>query len=249
MLADQLLATAGSGGDSTLMNWSLSYLVYCFLLLITSLAVLVIYAIITVDLIVLKIGIWFLAYVGVFILAFGGINYTKEMAIGFYKTVIAQALQMMILIAIAAVGSNMIRAFIKENLLFKADKSVTEITSLLMVLASLAILHLLAKDIPTLISNIIAQGQLKTGASIMGAGAMAAGSLGASAASDLKAIGNADIAKGAKDLKQGVLSGMEKTAQKLQSIGNKIGDKFSGSNKSDQNKSKKQASPLADQHK
>jgi len=216
---------------------------------------LVVYAAIALKMAIIKIGIYFLSYVGVFILGFGGSSFTKEMAINFYKTVIAQGAQLLVLVAIVVAGSNMVKVFLDEGLKIR-EFSIIQI---FLIFVSLYILNRLADEIPQLISNIIASGSLTTGstvaasAAMTGAAMMGAGSAGKAA----MAVGKMDInpVTGARAALNTVAGAIKDKVDGYKKEWGKTKDAASGKgwgknyDADGKEKPKEQATPLADQHK
>src|SRR5206468_961046 len=57
--------------------------------------ILIVFALVGTNMLLLLISGYFFAYAGVFILGFGGSKWTSEMAIGYYKSILNIALQLM----------------------------------------------------------------------------------------------------------------------------------------------------------
>jgi len=60
-----------------------------------SIGILVLLAVITVNMLLLLVSGWLLMYAGIFILGFGGSRWTSDMAINYYKTVLAVVVPIM----------------------------------------------------------------------------------------------------------------------------------------------------------
>jgi type IV secretion system protein TrbL len=66
--------------------------------------ILVILALVAVNMLLLLISGWILAYAGVFFLGFGGARWTSDMAINYYKTVFGVAAQLLTMVLIVGIG-------------------------------------------------------------------------------------------------------------------------------------------------
>jgi type IV secretion system protein VirB6/type IV secretion system protein TrbL len=66
--------------------------------------ILVILALIGVNMLLLLVAGWILAYAGIFFLGFGGSRWTSDMAINFYKTVLAVAAQLLTIVLLVGIG-------------------------------------------------------------------------------------------------------------------------------------------------
>ena len=174
------------------------------------LIILVVLALVAINMLILLVSGWILAYAGIFFLGFGGSRWTSDMAISYYKTVSGIAASLMGMTLIVGIG----QAFLNEYYASIGDASFSDLAVILVV--ALILLHLVNK-IPTLISGIIS-GASVGGASAMGgagagtalaaaamAGAAAAGAVAAIASSATSAAGwgsavNAAIQQGSGGL-------------------------------------------------
>lgn len=142
--------------------------------------ILVVLALVAINMLILLVSGWILAYAGIFFLGFGGSRWTSDMAINYYKTVFGIAASLMGMTLIVGIG----QAFLNEYYATIGDASFSDLAVILVV--ALILLHLVNK-IPTLISGII------TGASVGGASAMggagAGTALGAAAMAGAAAAG------------------------------------------------------------
>ena len=173
------------------------------------LIILVVLALVAINMLILLVSGWILAYAGIFFLGFGGSRWTSDMAISYYKTVLGIAASLMGMTLIVGIG----QAFLNEYYASIGDASFSDLAVILVV--ALILLHLVNK-IPTLISGIIS-GASVGGASAMGgagagtalaaaamAGAAAAGAVAAIASSATSAAGwgsavNAAMQQGGED--------------------------------------------------
>jgi type IV secretion system protein TrbL len=106
-------------------------------------AILLMFALIGVNMLLLLVSGYFFAYAGVFILGFGGSKWTSEMAIGYYKSILNIALQLMAMVLIIGIG----RSFIDDYYTaMSAGVSLKEMGVMVVVGASM--LFLVAKVPP-----------------------------------------------------------------------------------------------------
>ena len=138
-----------------------------FIGVVLSLAVLVLMTLIAVNMLLLLISAWILAYAGVFFLGFGGCKWTSDMAINYYKTVLGIAAQIMTMLLIVGIGKNIIFEY------FDNMQEGVNFMEMAIVVVVAIVLFVLTNKLPQLISGII------TGASVGGAGI---GTFGAGAA-------------------------------------------------------------------
>lgn len=165
-----------------------------------ALAVLVVLAIISVNLLLLLAASWILLYAGVFFLGFGGSRWTSDMAINYYKSILGIAAQLLSMVLIVAIGKQFLLDYhnkISENM---ASQELA-----VMLVISLCLLFLVNK-VPPMISGLVSGGNIGTmGIGSFGAGAsmgtvMTAASMGATG---MKIAGGA-IASGAANATSGI---------------------------------------------
>lgn len=125
--------------------------------------ILVILALIGVNMLLLLIAGWILAYSGIFFLGFGGSRWTSDMAISYYKTVLAIAAQLLAMVLLIGIGKTFLDDYYNR---MSTGISLKEIS--VMLIASVILLRLMDK-IPPMFAGII------SGASV---GSVGAGSFG-----------------------------------------------------------------------
>lgn len=138
--------------------------------------VLVILALIGVNMLLLLVSGWVLAYAGIFFLGFGGSRWTSEMAIIYFKTVLGVAAQLFTMVLLVGIGKSFIDQYYTH---MSAGISLKELGVMLIV--SVVLLALVNK-VPPLIGSLAggSTGSLGNG---FGAGtAMGAAAIGAAAA-------------------------------------------------------------------
>jgi type IV secretion system protein VirB6/type IV secretion system protein TrbL len=79
--------------------------------MIVALVILVVLALVAINMLQLLVASWFLAYAGIFFLGFGGARWTSEMAIGYYKAVLAMAAQLLGMVLLVGIGHTFIDEF------------------------------------------------------------------------------------------------------------------------------------------
>jgi type IV secretion system protein TrbL len=164
--------------------------------ILMALGILVILALVSINMLLLLVAGWILAYGGVFFLGFGGSRWTTDMAINYYKTVLGVAAQLMAMVLLVGIGKTFLDDYYNS---MSVGISIKEMGVLLIVTI---ILLVLVNKIPSLIAGII------TGASVGGAGIGSFGAgvaLGAAGmATAVAATGGAAIAAGASSAAGGV---------------------------------------------
>lgn len=136
-----------------------------------SAAVLVILALIGVNMLMLLISGWILAYAGIFFLGFGGSRWTSDMAINYFKTVLSLAAQLFTMILLVGIGKSFIDQYYAN---MSAGANLKELGVMLIV--AVALLALVNK-VPGLIGGLAMGG----GTHSLGHGAGAGAALGGAA--------------------------------------------------------------------
>ncbi|CAM0555207.1 hypothetical protein EHLJMEHL_04798 [Vreelandella titanicae] len=132
-----------------------------------ALAVLLVLAIISVNLLLLLAASWILLYAGVFFLGFGGSRWTSDMAINYYKAILGIAAQLMAMVLLVAIG----REFITHYYSQMSENMASQ--ELVVMLVVSVILLFQVNKVPPMISGLVSGGSV---------GAMGIGSFGAGAA-------------------------------------------------------------------
>ena len=175
-----------------------------------SIGVLVISALIAVNMLLLLISGWVLAYAGIFFLGFGGSRWTSDIAINYYKTVLGIAAQLMIMILLVGIGRSIIQTQYTGT-------DITSVYELGVLVISTLVLFILVNKVPPLVAGII------TGASVGGQGvgqfgagaAMGAAMAAASTAGAAISAGASNMAGGA----QAVMAAVSQASQNVASGG------------------------------
>lgn len=137
--------------------------------------ILVVFALIGVNMLLLIISSWILAYAGIFFLGFGGSRWTSEMAIGYYRTVLNVAGQLFAMVLLVGIGKNFVADYYAS---MSGGIRLKELGTMLVVAA---IMFALVKTIPGFVGGL-AGGNTGSLGSGFGAGAAVAAATMAGAA-------------------------------------------------------------------
>jgi type IV secretion system protein TrbL len=132
---------------------------------------------------------WALAYAGVFILGFGGSRWTSDMAISYFKAMLAIGLELMTMTLLIGISTSVVDGFYQQ-----LDGS--SVYELLLIFCVCAVLALLIDKIPTRVAALAGGG---SGASVGAGSVVGAAALGAMAG----ASAGAALASGATSLAGG----------------------------------------------
>ena len=188
--------------------------------IVLGLGILVLTAMIGINMMLLLISAWILAYAGIFLLGFGGARWTSDMAISYFKTVLGIAIQIMTMILLIGIGMSLINEYYGA---MEADINFSEMAVVLIVTL---VIFVLSNKIPTLVAGII------TGASVGGQGigqfgagaAMGAAMAAASTAGAAISAGASNVAGGA----QAVMAAVSQASQNVASGNDILGGAMSG---------------------
>lgn len=157
--------------------------------IIIALVILVILALVAVNMLLLLISGWILAYGGIFYLGFGGSRWTSDIAINYFKTVLGIAMQLFCMVLLVGIGKSILDEY------YNNMSGGLKLGEMAVILIVSVVLLLLVNKIPPLISGVInGAGVGDSGIGSFGAGA-ALGAAGAAAAA--AAYGGGLIASGA----------------------------------------------------
>lgn len=137
--------------------------------------ILVVFALVGVNMLLLLISSWILAYAGIFFLGFGGSRWTSDMAIGYYRAVLNVAGQLFAMVLLVGIGKNFVVDYYSS---MSGSIRIKELGTMLVVAV---ILLALVKTIPGLIGSL-AGGNTGSLGSGFGAGAAVAAATLAGAA-------------------------------------------------------------------
>lgn len=159
--------------------------------ILVAIAILVILALVAVNMLLLLVSGWVLAYGGVFFLGFGGSRWTSDMAVNYYKTVLSVGAQLFAMVLIVGIG----KTFLDDYYANMSDKVTLRELGVMLIVA--VILLMLVNKIPLLIAGIV------NGASVGGAGI---GQFGAGAALGAAGMAAAAAATGGAAMVAGLTS-------------------------------------------
>ncbi|MBY0241066.1 MAG: P-type conjugative transfer protein TrbL, partial [Burkholderiaceae bacterium] len=170
--------------------------------IVLSIIILLVLALVAVNMLLLMISAWVLAYAGIFFLGFGGARWTSEIAIGYFKTVLDIAAQILVMTLLVGIGKSFIDDYYTH---MGADLKMTEM-AVIMVVA--VILLALVNKLPPMVGGLAHGGGAGPLGGGFGAGSiMAAAAMGAAAvasAGSALAAGAANVGGGMQALKAAV---------------------------------------------
>jgi len=159
--------------------------------IITSLIILICIALIAINMLLLLISGWILAYAGIFFLGFGGSRWTSDMAIGYFKTVLSIGAQLLTMILLVGIGRDIINAHY-----LSLDENMNLHDLGIMLVSAIALL-VLTNKVPPLMGQLAMGGGAHALGSGYGAGAAVAAASMAGAAA---AMGGAMLASTASNV-------------------------------------------------
>jgi type IV secretion system protein TrbL len=140
-----------------------------------ALVILFLFGLIAVNMMLLNIAGWILAYAGIFFLGFGGSRWTSDIAIAYYKSVLMVGAQLMTMMLVVGIGQTFLVGLIN---LMSAEVVMKELG---VILIATLVLYSLANKVPVMVSSIVTGhintghiGQAGTGALLAGAATAAA---------------------------------------------------------------------------
>jgi type IV secretion system protein TrbL len=178
--------------------------------IIIAAVILVILALVGVNMLLMLVSGWILAYGGVFFLGFGGARWTSDMAIGYFKTVLNVAMQLFAMVLIVGIGKTFLDDYYSR---MSAGITIKEMGVMLIV--AIVLLYLVNK-VPSMLGGIA------TGAGVGGVGQFGAGAaLGAAGmAAAAAATGGAMIAAGAASASGGASALMAAFSKANENVSN-----------------------------
>lgn len=172
--------------------------------IIMAAVILIILALISINMVLLLVSGWILAYAGIFFLGFGGSRWTSEIAINYYKTVFGVAVSLFAMVLLVGIG----KTFLDDYYLQMSRGLNLKEMGVMMVVS--IILFVLVNKIPPMLAGIVGGGGGGGGIGNIGAGA-AVGAVAAASgmaaamtmASATNVAGGASAIKAAFDAAQG----------------------------------------------
>ncbi len=156
---------------------------------VLGMGILVLVGLIAANMLVLLCASWILLYAGVFFLGFGGSRWTSDMAINYYKTVLAVASSLFAMVLIIGIGSSIMDSYYSN---LSQDVRLKELAVVFIVAV---ILFLLVDKVPGMVAGIITGARGGGGMGQFGAG-VAMGAVGMATAA--AATGGSAAMAGAK---------------------------------------------------
>ena len=137
-------------------DFSIGSIAQAIVAIAIAVVILVLFGLIAVNMMLLTIAGWILAYAGIFFLGFGGSRWTSDIAIAYYKTVLMIGTQLMVMILVVGIGQTFLSDLINT---LSAEVALKEMGVIL--LATIA-LYSLANKVPVMVSSIVT-GHINTG--------------------------------------------------------------------------------------
>jgi type IV secretion system protein TrbL len=156
-----------------------------FVGVVLSAGILLLLAVVAVNMLLLFVSGWILMYAGIFFLGFGGSRWTSEMALSYFRTVLAVAVQLFVMTLLLGIGHDLLSSFYA-----KMNKGALNFEELGVMLVFCLALLLLITRVPPLVAGII------TGGGVAAAGGVGNFSAGAVAGAGMGAVGMAATAAG-----------------------------------------------------
>lgn len=169
-------------GDALASASYVAHPIDALIMLLTAVIIVIVFALIAVNYLLLTITAWLVAYAGIFMLGFGGSRWTSDLAIQYFKTALGIGLQIMTMILLVAVGWNFMQAQIAA-----IPPNGVHPTDLAAMLVAAIILLELTNKVPPLVASM-------AGASTGGIGQHGAGTVMGVAAAGVAAASMAGSA-------------------------------------------------------
>lgn len=137
--------------------------------------IMVVFALVGVNMLLLLISSWILAYAGIFFLGFGGARWTSDMAIGYFRTVLNIGAQLFTMVLLVGIGKSFVDQYYTA---MGAGISFKELGVMLVVSV---VMLALVKTIPGLIGGLAGGNTGSLGSGFGAGAAFGAAALGAAA--------------------------------------------------------------------
>lgn len=120
--------------------------------MLMGLGILMVLVVIAVNMLMLIISAWILAYAGIFFLGFGGSRWTSDMAINYFKTVLGMAVQILAMLLLLSVG----KTFLEQYYISLGEgANGANLKPMAALLVCCVVLMSLVAKIPPLLAGII----------------------------------------------------------------------------------------------
>jgi P-type conjugative transfer protein TrbL len=130
--------------------------------------ILVVLALISVNMMLLLISSWILAYAGIFFLGFGGSRWTSDMALNYFRTVLSTGAQLLTMVLLVGIGKSFLDAYY-------LNMSGIVLSELGIILVISVVLLVLVNKLPGLVGGLAMGGGTGALGSGLGAGSVMAG--------------------------------------------------------------------------
>jgi P-type conjugative transfer protein TrbL len=174
--------------------------------IIMAAVILIVLALISINMVLLLVSGWILAYAGIFFLGFGGARWTSEIAINYYRTVLGVAVSLFAMVLLVGIGKTFLNDYYNQMSLGLNLKEMG-----VMMVVSIILLVLVDK-IPPMLSSIVGGGaggigNLGAGTAIATAATATGVATGMMMASAANAAGGASAIKAAFDAAHASMEG------------------------------------------
>lgn len=138
---------------------------------IVALFVVAVYSLIAVNVLVQYIALWVLVYAGIILLGFGGAHWTREVAINYFKQILAVCLKIFTTCLIINISSSFLVAY-----------KITSIQDILLLAISTTLIYVVSTSVPNQIAGLVFNSQALSGTGAATAGGVVGMAVGASSA-------------------------------------------------------------------
>lgn len=112
--------------------------------------ILIITTVIAVNMLLLLIASWVLLYAGIFLLGFGGARWTSEIALNYFRTVLAIGIQLLVMTLIIGIGGTILNEYFN-----KMSKNLVNYEELAVMLVFTIAFFVLINRLPQMVSSIV----------------------------------------------------------------------------------------------
>ncbi|CBA16067.1 putative conjugal transfer protein [Xanthomonas albilineans GPE PC73] len=177
--------------------------------LLMALVVMTVLVIVGVNLLLVFVSAWIMIYGGVFFLGFGGARWTSDIAISYYKHVLAIGAEMMVMLLLIGIG----KTFINEY--YASMRAGIDLKEMAIMLIAAFVLMYLTNKVPPRIAGIVGVGGAGSVGGVGVGSVMAAAAMTASAAASAGStamVGVTSAAGGTSALKAAFQSAQQNMA-------------------------------------
>ncbi|MGZ7172285.1 P-type conjugative transfer protein TrbL [Burkholderia gladioli] len=177
--------------------------------LLMALIVMIVLVIVGVNLLLVFVSAWIMIYGGVFFLGFGGARWTSDIAISYYKHVLAIGAELMVMLLLIGIG----KTFVNEY--YASMRAGIDLKEMAIMLIAAFVLMYLTNKIPPRIAGVVGVGGAGSIGGVGVGSVMAAAAMTASAAASVGSAamaGATSAAGGASALKAAFQSAQQNMA-------------------------------------